>query len=305
MIMLSNYDRQVRDFLVYLRVEAGLSPATLDAYRHDLQQLRDDLVVLHISCASNVTSSHLADHVRRLHRQNKLQPSSVARHLSTIRMFFRYLHASHKIDADAARLLETPTRWKKLPDVLSPKKMEQLILAASPDSGKLWLRDRALVELMYGGGMRASEVSGIKPDEVNETLGVVLLTGKGNKQRLVPVGEPAQKAVKEYLEKLRPHLLRFGDGRDRGKLLLSHTGRPIERVAVWQIVRRLAKRAGLSDVHPHTIRHSFATHMLAGGADLRVVQELLGHSDIGTTQIYTHIDRSQLKSVVEKFHPRP
>jgi integrase/recombinase XerD len=305
MIMLSSYDQQVRDFLAYLRIEAGLSPATLDAYRRDLEQLRDDLVTLGVSCASEVTSSHLANHIRRLHRENKLQSSSVARHLSTIRMLFRYLHASHRIENDASRLLETPTRWKKLPDVLSPKKMEQLINAAVPGAGKLWLRDRALVELMYAGGMRASEVSGIKPEEVNETLGVVLVTGKGNKQRLVPIGEPALQAVKQYVAELRPHLLRFSDGRDLGRLLLSHTGRPIERVATWQIIRKLAKRAGLENVHPHTLRHSFATHMLAGGADLRVVQELLGHSDIGTTQIYTHIDRSQLKAVVAKYHPRP
>ena len=303
--MQSNYDQQVRDFLTYLRVEAGLSSSTLESYRHDLNQLRDDLVSLGVGCASSVTPAHLADHIRGLHRVNGLQPSSVARHLSTIRMLFRYLHASHRIEEDAARLLETPTRWKKLPDVLSPKKMKQLINAANQDSGQLWQRDLALVELMYAGGMRASEVAGIKPGELNETLGVVLLTGKGNRQRLVPVGKPAQKAVKQYLVDLRPHLLRFEDGRDEGRLLLSHTGRPIERVAIWQIIRRIAKKAGLDHVHPHTLRHSFATHMLAGGADLRVVQELLGHSDIGTTQIYTHIDRSQLKAVVAKYHPRP
>jgi integrase/recombinase XerD len=305
MIMLSNYDQQVRDFFAYLRVEAGLSPATLEAYRGDLEQLQNHLVSVGVNCASDVTPAQLADHIRRLHRENNLQSSSVARHLSTIRMLFRYLHASHRIEKDTARLLETPTRWKKLPGVLSPKKMEQLINAAEPESGKLWLRDRALVELMYAGGMRASEVSGIKPDEVNKTLGVVLVTGKGNKQRLVPIGEPALNAVKQYVEELRPHLLRFNDDRDQGRLLLSHTGRPIERVATWQIIRRLAKRAGLDHVHPHMLRHSFATHMLAGGADLRVVQELLGHSDIGTTQIYTHVDRSQLKAVVAKYHPRP
>ena len=303
--MLSSYDQQVRDFLAYLRVEAGLSPATLEAYRRDLDQLRSELYALNMTCASEVKPTHLADHIRQLHRENGLQPSSVARHLSTIRMFFRYLHASHRIETDAARLLETPTRWKKLPDVLSPKKMKQLINAASSETGKLWQRDLALVELMYAGGMRASEVAGIKPDEINETLGVVLVTGKGNKQRLVPIGEPALNAVKQYVTELRPFLLRFDDGRDQGRLLLSHTGRPIERVAVWQIIRRLAKRADLKDVHPHTLRHSFATHMLAGGADLRVVQELLGHSDIGTTQIYTHIDRSQLKAVVARYHPRP
>ena len=132
-----------------------------------------------------------------------------------------------------------------------------------------------------------------------------MVTGKGNKQRLLPIGEPALQSVALYVKELRPSLLRFNDCRDEGRLLLSNTGRPLERVAIWQIVRRIARQAELGDVHPHTLRHSFATHMLSGGADLRVVQELLGHSDIGTTQIYTHIDRSQLKAVVAKYHPRP
>ncbi|MHC4989353.1 MAG: tyrosine-type recombinase/integrase, partial [Planctomycetota bacterium] len=134
--------------------------------------------------------------------------------------------------------------------------------------------------------------------------GVLLVTGKGSKQRLVPIGEPARRAVDEYVQELVPELLRFDDARDEQRLLLSHTGRPLERVAVWQIVRRHANRAGLRGVHPHTLRHSFATHLLAGGADLRVVQELLGHSDIATTQVYTHVDRSRLREVVLKHHPR-
>ena len=305
MAKLSNYDQQVRDFCGYLRVEAGLSAATLEAYRLDLDQLRDDLIADGVSCASKVTPAHLASHVRSLHRDRGLQPSSVARHLSTIRMLFRFLHASHRIENDPAQLLETPTRWKRLPDVLSPQKMKKLIESARPNTGRLWQRDRALVELMYAGGLRASEVAGIKPDDFKETLAVVMVTGKGNKQRLVPIGKPAIEAVKKYSEELRPALMRFDDGRDGGYLLLSNTGRPLERVAIWQIIRKMAKNADLGDVHPHTLRHSFATHMLAGGADLRVVQELLGHSDIGTTQIYTHIDRSQLKAVIAKYHPRP
>jgi integrase/recombinase XerD len=302
---LSNYDQQVRDFFGYLRVEAGLSAATIDAYRLDLEQLRGDLLADGVNCANDVTPAQLAAHIRSLHRERGLQASSVARHLSTIRMLFRFLQASHRIENDPARLLETPTRWKRLPDVLSPKKMKTLIEAANPKSGRLWQRDRALVELMYAGGMRASEVAGISPNDLKEALSVVLVTGKGDKQRLVPIGEPAVNAVVQYVEELRPNLMRFDDGRDDGKLLLSNTGRPLERVAIWQIVRRLAKQADLGDVHPHMLRHSFATHMLSGGADLRVVQELLGHSDIGTTQIYTHIDRSQLKAVIAKHHPRP
>ncbi|MEE2912658.1 MAG: tyrosine recombinase [Planctomycetota bacterium] len=305
MVKQSNYDQQVRDFFGYLRVEAGLSPATIEAYSHDLKKLREDLVADGVREAGDVSPAHLATHIRGLHRKKGLQPSSVARHLSTIRMFFRYLQASNRIEEDPARLLETPTRWRRLPNVLSPKNMKKLIDAANSDSGRLWQRDRALLELMYSGGMRASEVARIKFEDFKETLGVVLVTGKGNKQRLVPIGKPAKKSVEQYIKELQPLLLRFEDGRDDGKLLLSNTGRPLERVAIWQIVHRIAKRVGLNDVHPHTLRHSFATHMLAGGADLRIVQELLGHSDIGTTQIYTHIDHSQLKSVITKYHPRP
>ena len=305
MTVLSNYDQQVRDFFSYLRVEAGLSSATLEAYRRDLGQLKEELVVQGVVCSSEVTPTHLATHIRKLHRDRGLQASSVARHLSTIRMLFRFLLASHRIEQDPARLLETPTRWKRLPDVLSPQKMKKLIEAANPDSGRLWQRDRALLELMYAGGMRASEVAGIAPNDLKETLAVVMVTGKGNKERIVPIGEPALIAVQQYRDELLPSLLRFNDGRDQGKLLLSNTGRPLERVAIWQIVRKIAKLADLGAVHPHTLRHSFATLLLAGGADLRVVQELLGHSDIGTTQIYTHIDRSQLKAVVAKYHPRP
>jgi integrase/recombinase XerD len=168
-----------------------------------------------------------------------------------------------------------------------------------------WQRDKAMLELMYAAGLRASEVGSLRVSDYNTTLGVVLVTGKGQKQRMVPIGKPARNAVERYLEELYPMLTRFGDQRDKGRLLLSNTGRPLERVAVWQIVRKCALLAGLEHVHPHKIRHSFATHLLAGGADLRVVQDLLGHADIATTQIYTHVDRSRLRDVVQRHHPRP
>jgi integrase/recombinase XerD len=162
-----------------------------------------------------------------------------------------------------------------------------------------------MLDLMYAAGLRASVVGSLRISEYNATLGVLMVTGQGNKQRLVPIGKPAQQWVDRYLIELRGNLTHFGDGRDEQRLLLSNTGRPLERVAVWQIVGRLAKLAGLKHTHPHMLRHSFATHMLVGGADLRVLQELLGHADIATTQIYTHVDRSHLRDVVRKHHPRP
>jgi integrase/recombinase XerD len=228
-----------------------------------------------------------------------------------VRVFCRWLHARGLVAEDPSQILERPTRWKKLPGVLSPKQLKALIESPRPEAARkdgpeqppLWLRDRAMLELMYASGLRASEVGALGLTDLHDTLGVVRVTGKGNKQRLVPVGKPAQNAIRAYMSECRVVLVR-PDGRDKGRLLLSRSGRPLERVAVWQIVKRHAATAGLRDVHPHMLRHSFATHLLAGGADLRVVQELLGHADISTTQIYTHVDRSRLRDVHRKHHPR-
>ena len=294
---------RVGDFLAYLRVEAGAAPATLEAYGRDLGDLSKYVGGRRASVEA-ISPADLAEHLRHLHRERGLQAASIARHLASIRVFFRFLVANGVLEDDPTRLLETPTRWKRLPGVLSPRKMQKLLAAPSPDHGRLWLRDRALLELMYAAGLRASEVSGLHVADYKPTLGVLLVTGKGFKQRLVPIGEPAQEWTRRYSDELRGALARHDDGRDEKRLLLSHSGRPLERVAVWQIVRRHALRAGLRDVHPHMLRHSFATHLLAGGADLRVVQELLGHADISTTQIYTHVDRSRLREVIKTHHPR-
>jgi len=300
----SHFDPLVREFLGYLRVEAGLAPATIDAYGRDLRDLADDLTEHGVCSTDAVGPRDLAEHLKRLRTQRGLQASSIARHLATIRVFFRYLAANNRIAEDPTELLETPTRWKRLPGVLSPKQMKDLLHAPSPEHGELWVRDRAMLELMYAAGLRASEVGAIERDHYHRDIGVLTVTGKGSKQRLAPIGRPAREWTERYLAELRPRLTRWADGRDRNHLLLSGNGRPLERVAVWQIVRRNALRAGLRGVHPHKLRHSFATHLLAGGADLRVVQELLGHADIATTQIYTHVDRSRLRDVMKQSHPR-
>jgi integrase/recombinase XerD len=300
-----SFGQALDQFLTYLRVEAALAPATLEAYGRDLNDLVADVRRQGVTGPAAVGPDHLAGHLRRLHRHRKLQPSSVARHLASLRVFFRFLLANELIASDPARLLERPTPWRRLPGVLSPGKMKRLLAAPSPEHGRLWLRDKALLELMYAGGLRASEVGALAVNEYNVTLGVLIVTGKGAKQRMVPIGRPAREWTERYLAELRPQLTRWGDGRDRGRLLLSHTGRPLERVAVWQIVRRNAALADLGDVHPHMLRHSFATHLLAGGADLRVVQELLFFDDTATTEIYTHVDRTRLREVIRKHHPRP
>jgi integrase/recombinase XerD len=299
------FDTALREYVGYLRIEAGLAPASIEAYQRDLRDLFHDLRSAEVDQPASVTPGHVAAHLRDLRRVRGMEATSIIRHLAAARMFFRYLWANGRIAADPTRLLERPTRWKRLPGVLTPGQMRKLVRSPAPEDGRLWLRDRAMLELMYAAGLRASEVGALRLGEYNSTLAILLVTGKGRKQRIVPIGIPAQQAVDLYLTELRPTLARRGGSRDGGRLLLSATGRPLERVAVWQIVRRCAGRAGLRDVHPHTLRHSFATHLLIGGADLRVVQELLGHADIGTTQVYTHVDRTHLRDVVAKFHPRP
>jgi integrase/recombinase XerD len=311
----------IRGFLNFLRVECGLSKNTLDAYTRDIRDLVVSMPALRDDpkAFATITPRDLAEHLSSLKTGRGMAASSVIRHLATIKVLCRYLHATGQIPVNPADHIDNPTRWKKLPSVLTPKQAKALIdaplisaqIEAKPKRGSksaapgppMHLRDRALLDLLYSCGLRASEVASVRLDSFQPTLGVVLITGKGNKQRLVPIGKPAQASVEKYLSECRPLLVRAGRA-DPKVMLLSRTGRALERVAVWQIVKRNAKLAGLSKVHPHVLRHSFATHLLAGGADLRVVQELLGHADIGTTQVYTHVDRTRLKQVIDNFHPR-
>jgi len=297
------------DFLAYIRVECGLTPATIDAYSRDLRDLLTHLAEANIPSPTDITPHALAAHLASLKRDRNLETSSVARHLATIKVFSRWLYAEGRTPSNPADLLDQPARWRKLPHTLSPNQVKKLlqVIAPEPDTTNeppLWLRDRALMELLYACGLRATEVCALHVADIQQTLGTALVTGKGRKQRLVPIGKPALQAIADYLALCRPKLLRTQE-LHKGRLLLSRNGRPLERVAVWQIVKRIAARAGLSDVHPHTLRHSFATHLLHGGADLRVVQELLGHADIATTQLYTHVDQTRLREVHKKHHPRP
>lgn len=314
-------------FVTFLRVECGLLPNSLDAYGRDAAQVMWSLHEAGVKSLRGAEPRMLSQHLTKLKTQRGLDGASVIRHLATIRVLFRWALSTGRCESDPTTILDRPTRWKKLPDVLSPAQVGKLLEAAngretnertserasegngkksSTESGRqsapIWMRDRALLELLYASGLRASEVCSISVNDVHATLGVVRVTGKGNKQRLVPMGEPAKRAVAMYVEQCRPKLDKL-DGRSKGALLLSSTGRPLERVRVWQLVQHYAKLAGLK-VYPHMLRHSFATHLLIGGADLRVVQEMLGHADIATTQIYTHVDRTRLKQVHKQFHPR-
>ena len=313
--------KSARAFLTFVRIECGLAKNSVEAYERDLCDLMVDLAAKGRTAIGQVQPRDLTEHLGSLRSARQMAATSVIRHLATIRVFFRWAESTGELARDAeggfvnpADALERPTRWKKLPGVLTPKQVRELLAAPraaggdSEPSVPLHLRDRALLELMYACGLRASEAAGLRVRDFNETLGVVLVRGKGNKQRIVPVGKPAQEAVRAYAAECRPRLVRSdvsgGDADHGDRLLLSRTGRSLERVAVWQNVRRCANAAGLSRVHPHMLRHSFATHLLMGGADLRVVQELLGHADVGTTQIYTHVDSKRLKTVHQQFHPR-
>ncbi|MSR44192.1 MAG: tyrosine recombinase XerD [Phycisphaerales bacterium] len=296
--------RKFRDFLAFCRIECGLAPLTLEAYGRDLGQLATYLHDRGNADPSTASMGDLTNHVRWLSRECEYEATTVTRHLATIRVFFRWLHATGAIARDPARLLERPTAWKRLPGTMTARQMKHFVEFPSAEHGPLWLRDRAMLELMYGGGLRASEVCTVKVNDFHDTLGALAVTGKGGKQRIVPIGVPAIEWTRRYLHECRPHLARSASGRDAFRLLLSFTGRPLDRVAVWQLVKKIATRAGLDNVHPHTLRHSFATHLVQGGADLRVVQELLGHSSITTTQVYTHVTRDHLKDVIANCHPR-
>lgn len=300
-----------RQFLGYIRVECGLSPRTLEAYGRDAAQLLHDATDAGAQKLGDITPRMLGDHLAGLKAKRGLDGASVVRHLATVRVFCRWCVATGKMETDPSTILDRPTRWKKLPNVLSPAQVRALLAAPRPADGAkpgsrealTHLRDAALLELLYGSGLRASEVCGLRLGDVQTTLGVVRVRGKGDKERLVPLGVPARRAVEAYLAQCRPLLATRGAGPTE-PLLLSRTGRALERVRVWQLVSAHARAAGLGEVHPHMLRHSFATHLLMGGADLRAVQEMLGHADIATTQTYTHVDRTRLKQVHRQYHPR-
>ncbi len=299
--MAASLNQLALEFAAYLRIECGLSPHTLAAYETDLRRLADYLEQENVTDPNRITFPLLVEHLKDLRAQG-LAAKSIARHLSAIRMFCRFIHANGHTERDPSELLESPKTWRTVPDVCHVQHVHALLDAVDPDD-PLALRDRALLELMYATGCRASEVGAINTDDLHTDLHVVKITGKGNKQRIVPVGRPALQAIDQYTTELRPHLLH--PERPTNALLLTRRGTPIDRFRVWHLVKKHAARAGIKPIHPHTLRHSFATHLLSGGADLRVVQELLGHEKITTTQIYTHVDRDRLKSIVQSHHPRP
>ena len=286
-----------RDFLA---LEQGASPRTHEAYGRDLRRFADFAVTRGAAAPPDVSARLLRDYVYHL-KDLGLAPASIRRNVSAVRTYFRFLVREGLVVRDPSERLETPRRWRVLPDVLTVEETERLLASPSLDE-PLAFRDRALLELAYGAGLRVSEWISLGVKDVLMEDGLVRVFGKGSKERLVPIGRGAIGAVAIYLRELRP---RLEAGQGKGVLLLNARGRPLTRMGAWKILRKYVDRAGIAKrVSPHTLRHSFATHLLEGGADLRAVQEMLGHADISTTQIYTHVDREYLRSVHKQFHPR-
>jgi integrase/recombinase XerD len=293
------WDLAFDTFMAHCGAEKGLAPASLEAIEQDLKRLRAWAVQAPIQAPGKIKDSDLRRFL--IGCADELIASSRARLLSTLRSFFRFLVSEGLAPGDPTVTIATPKRGRKLPTVLSPSQVLRL-LESAPGSEPRDLRDRAILEVLYGCGCRVSELCGLDVTDLDQGEATLLLRGKGRKQRLVPVGEPALEAVQAYLRHGRQHLL---GKRPTGALFLNRRGGRLSRVSVWSLLKDCGARAGLpATLSPHTLRHSYATHLLEGGADLRVVQELLGHADISTTEIYTHIDRAWLTEAWLAAHPR-
>lgn len=293
--------QSVRDFLDYLIVEAGLSNNTILAYGRDLKSFLVYCKSQNVSLLQQIKPALIQKYLQVLGRAEKSE-SSIKRGLVAIRMLLRFAKLTGRVSDDFTAILEGPKLWQKLPIYCSKKQVIDLLNAPSPDE-PFYLRDKAILELLYATGIRASELSGLKTSNLNLDIGYLRCLGKGNRERVIPVGKTAIAATVEYLRDLRPKLAK---SQSADFLLLSRTGLPLSRIEVWRLVKKYAIRAGLpGNLTVHTLRHCFATHLLTGGADLRSVQEMLGHVDIATTQIYTHVDQERLRKIHKEFHPRP
>ena len=291
---------RLEPFRDHLSLERGLSPRTVEAYTRDVSALVTLARERSIRDPRDVEYGLLRDHVAGLAEAGRA-PSTIARAISSIRGYFRFLIEEDVVDADPTELLEPPRRGRPLPSVLSVPEVEAVLGAVTPDEPAAF-RDRAILEMLYGCGLRVSELCALRTRDVDLDEGLVRAFGKGAKERLIPLGADARAATRRYLRELRP---RLDQGGSDGRVFLNRRGGPLSRMGVWKILRRYVERAGIEkQVTPHTLRHSFATHLLEGGADLASVQEMLGHADISTTEIYTHVDRSHLRQVHTAHHPR-
>jgi len=290
----------IDEFLDYLIVEKGLSENTREAYHSDLSKFVAFLEKNKIKNFENVNRDCITDYLME-EKEKGIGPNSLSRNLVSIRMFFRFLLANNYIEEDITNVLDSPKLWKVLPSVLSEQEVEKLLKMPNTKT-KFGLRDKAILELMYATGLRVSEVVNLNTSDINMEMSFLRCTGKGSKERIVPLGKNAIFAINNYLKKTRASFMK-----DLlvGNVFVTQRGKAFTRQGIWKLIKFYTKKANIKkDITPHTLRHSFATHLLSNGADLRVVQEMLGHSDIATTQIYTHVDKGRLKSIHKQFHPR-
>lgn len=288
----------LRDLLGRLATEHGLADNSILAYRRDLESLADYLTAKKRRLSA-ATARDFQEYLRSQSSAGK-STRTVARRLAAIRVMVKFLYSGSRKSEKILQQLERPKPPVSLPKTLSRAQVNQLISSPEPDF-RFYFRDVAILELLYASGLRATELCGLKVRDFNSSVGIVRVLGKGSKERIVPVGEAACHAIDRYLSECRPKLIR----NPTEYLFLSRTGKAFERVALWMLVEKYSKKSGLfREISPHTLRHCFATHLIGGGADLRVVQELLGHSNIRTTQVYTHVDQDRLRAVHKKFHPR-
>ncbi len=288
-------------FLDYLSVERGLARNTILSYRQDLETFSGFLKGRSIELPGKASKNDVVDFMMS-EKDHGISPNSICRRLAALRMFYRFLVRERILKDDPTVLVESPKLWKRIPETLSEAEIEALL--AQPDiRSRQGIRDKAILETMYATGMRVSEVVGLKTDSANLDVGFVRCVGKGSKERIVPLGKKAIHWLQRYLQSSRPKMLgrRLSD-----QLFLSRLGKGISRQSMWKIIKLYAKKARIKKlIKPHILRHSFATHLLEHGADLRSVQEMLGHANISTTQIYTHINKDRLKNIHRQFHPRP
>lgn len=289
----------IEEFLNYLSVEKGLAANSLDAYRQDLRRYEAYLSRRKLDDLAKVKRQEIIQFLLR-EKDRGLQTSSLARRLVAVKLFHRFLVREGRLREDITSVLESPRMWQKLPQFLTLAEMEKILQTPKPKNAA-GIRDRALLELLYATGMRVSEVVNLRRDDVNLESAFLKCRGKGGKERIVPLGQVAIDFLRLYLKKMARAPLPSNEF-----IFTARKAKPLTRQRVWQLIRRYARLAGIQKkITPHTFRHSFATHLLERGADLRIVQELLGHADIATTQIYTHVSRDHLKSVHARFHPRP
>lgn len=294
-------DILIQRFINYTRLERGLSENSSIAYRRDLSDF-DDFAKANEKSLFAVSYSDVLAYLRQL-QQKGLASSTLARRINSLKSFYRFLVAEGLIKDNPISLMESIKQWHKLPSVLSIDEVDRLLETSNlSGTGKLSLRNKAIFEILYATGIRVSELVNINQDDINLNVGYLRCIGKGNKERIIPIGKKATEAVMKYLQEERPRIVAKAQNR---YLFLTKSGKRLTRQLVWQLIKDLSHRAGLNqEISPHTLRHSFATHLLERGADLRSLQEMLGHASISTTQQYTHVDQKRLKEIHSKFHPR-